>query len=128
MTRKQGPGAALVAAILEEMAELDCVPDAKERALLETAARLADRLAALEAMVAKDGDRTVSAGGLVRLHPAIAEHRQQAIALGKVLAGIVVGDSSTARDPVKQRAAYVRWAARDRLVESQQRRARAGGA
>jgi hypothetical protein len=52
---KQTPGAAMVAAILAEMAEVGVEPDSKEQVLLDTARKLVDRLDALERIVAKDG-------------------------------------------------------------------------
>jgi hypothetical protein len=107
--RKQSPGAAMVAAILAEMTEAGVEPDAKERALLVTARQIVDRLDALEAIIARDGEMLTSATGIVRVHPAVPEHRQQAVSLPKVLSGIVVGDSSAGKNPTKQAAAQTRW-------------------
>jgi hypothetical protein len=118
-------GAALIAAITAEMADEGVTPTAMENALLRTAGQLVNRLAALEAVVERDGEILVSKTGVTRVHPAISEHRQVAATLPKVLAGIVVGDSATgpAKNPVKQRAANQRWANRDRIREAQIRRA-----
>jgi hypothetical protein len=118
-------GAALIAAIVAEMAEEGVQPTAMEDALLRTAGQLVDRLAALEAAVERDGEILVSKTGVTRVHPAVSEHRQVAATLPKVLAGIVVGDSATGpvRNVVKQRAANRRWANRDRIREAQVHRA-----
>jgi hypothetical protein len=118
-------GAALIAAIVAEMAEEGVQPTAMEDALLRTAGRLVDRLAALEAAVERDGEILVSKTGVTRVHPAVSEHRQVAATLPKVLAGIVVGDSvaGIVKNPAKVRAANRRWANRDRIREAQVRRA-----
>lgn len=115
----------MVADIIEEMRDAGVQPDAKESALLSTASTIVDRLAALQALIARDGELLTSENGSVRVHPAIAEYRQYAATLPKVLAGIVIGDSAsgTLKNPVKQRAAAVRWSARDRLREAQARAA-----
>lgn len=106
-TKYGAAGRELVSSILDELARDNLRPDAREAALLDTAAALADRLAALETMVTEDGERHVSGSGIVRLHPAIAEHRQCSVALAKVLASVSMGD--TVKDPKKQRAAASRW-------------------
>ena len=106
---KQSPGAAMVAAILAEMAEVGCEPDSKEQVLLDTARKLADRLDALERIVAKDGLMLTSPAGVVKVHPAAVEHRQLAANLARVLSNVVIGDSSAGKSPVKQRAAQTRW-------------------
>jgi hypothetical protein len=122
---KQSPGQHLVAEILAEMEAAGVVPDAKEEALLATACQIVDRLDALERIIERDGELVVGAGGLMRVHPAIPEHRQLAVSLPKVLAGIVVGDSTSgaAKNPDKVRAARVRWDRRDSLREAQAARA-----
>ncbi len=121
----QSPGQRMVSEILAEMTQAGVEPDAKEQALLATARQLVDRLDALEAIIARDGEMLTNAVGMVRVHPAIAEHRQQAATLPKVLSGIVVGDtmSGTQKNPAKVRAAQVRWAKRDSVRDSQARRA-----
>jgi hypothetical protein len=117
--KEPSPGERMVAEILAEMTEEGVEPDAKERALLATARQLVDRLDALEAIIERDGELVAGAGGLMRVHPAVAEHRQQAATLPKVLSGIVVGDSSgIGKNPAKVRAARVRWANRDRRREA----------
>ena len=120
----QSLGERMVSAILGEMTQAGVEPDAKEHALLATARQLVDRLDALEAIIARDGEMLTNAAGMVRIHPAIAEQRQQAATLPKVLSGIVVGDSTSGsqKNPVKVRAAQVRWSKRDQLRETQARR------
>jgi hypothetical protein len=107
--RRYGPaGKRLATTILEQMGEDGLEPDGRDAALLDAAATLADRMADLQAMIAKDGKSTTSATGIVRLHPAIAEHRQHAVSLAKVLSGISLHVTS-AKSPAKQRAAQTRW-------------------
>ena len=116
----QSKGDALVADIRAEMDADGCEPTATEEALLRLAHELADRIDVLERIVAADGVMLTSSTGVVRMHPGAVEHRQLALALARVLGGIVIGDSSTeGKNPVKQRAARARW---DRLRESQERR------
>jgi hypothetical protein len=64
-----------------------------------------------------------SSTGVVKAHPAVAEHRQLAVSLPKVPAGVVVADTvgGTVKNPRKVRAASVRWATHDQLRESQAR-------
>ena len=109
--KRQTPGAVMVAAILAEMAGVGCEPDSKETVLLDTARKLADRLDALERIVAKDGLMLTSPAGVVKVHPAAVEHRQLAASLARVLANVVIGDSSAGKSPVKQKAAQTRWRA-----------------
>jgi hypothetical protein len=115
----------MVAAILAGMTDAGVQPDAKEHALPATARQLVDRLDALERIIARDGEMMASSTGVVKVHPAVAEHRQLAVSLPKVLAGVVVGDTmgGTVKNPRKVRAANVRWAKRDQLREAQARAA-----
>ena len=108
---KQSPGQVMVAAILAEMAEVGVEPDSKEQVLLDTARKLLDRLDALERIVAKDGLMLTSVAGVVKVNPAAVEHRQLAANLARVLSNVVIGDSSSGKSPVKQRAAQTRWRA-----------------
>ena len=74
----------------------------------------------------KDGriSYTSSSTGVVRVHPAVVEHRQLAATVPRVLAAIIVGDSTagTGKHPAKVRAARARWDRRDQLRETQARR------
>jgi hypothetical protein len=115
----------MVAEILAEMTEAGVQPDAKEVALLATARQLVDHLDALEQVITKDGALLTSSTGVVRVHPAVVEHRQLAATVPRVLAAIIVGDSTaggTGKHPAKVRAARARWDRRDQLRETQARR------
>jgi len=106
------PGEDLVAAIRAELLADGLQADARDEALLEAARKLVDRQAELEQLVQADGTRTVSNTGMVRLHPAIAEIRQTASALARVLSAIGTSDDGPHRkDPAKVRAATSRWRA-----------------
>ena len=105
------PGRKMVAGILAQMLEFGVVPDAKEEALLDTARQIVDRLDALERSIARDGELLTNAAGVIRVHPAVSEHRNLAATLPKVLSGIVIGDSSAGKNPVKVAAAQTRWRA-----------------
>lgn len=107
----ESPGAALVRRIREDMAAEGLEPDGREAELLVQAEALADRIAELEAAIEAQGMTSVSKGGLVRLHPAVAEVRQTRTALARILSGIQMRDE--AKDPVKQRAAFASWRARE---------------
>ena len=82
----QSPGERMVSEILAEMTEAGVQPDAKEVALLATARQLVDHLDALEQVIAKDGALLTSSTGVVRVHPAVVEHRQIAATVPRVLA------------------------------------------
>ncbi|WP_280246351.1 hypothetical protein [Nocardia abscessus] len=107
MTKRKSAGQRLVEAIVSDLNDAGLEPDSRDSALLDTAKRLRDRMEELETMVSEDGERTVSATGMVRLHPGIAEARQHAVALAAVLSKIALDLSG--KDPVKQRAAQSRW-------------------
>lgn len=100
-------GAALVARIRAEMAEEGLEPDAREAEMLVLAADLQDRVLELEGSIGDDGLTSMSKGGIVRLHPAVAEVRQTRAALARVLAGIQMRDE--VKNPAKQKAADTRW-------------------
>jgi hypothetical protein len=105
----ESAGAALVARVRADMAAEGLEPDGRETELLGVAEDLQDRIVQLEAAIAAEGLTSVSKGGLVRLHPGVAEVRQTRAALARVLANIQMQDDS--RDPLKQKAAQSRWRA-----------------
>jgi DNA-binding Lrp family transcriptional regulator len=103
-------GAALVERLRAEMSEQGLIPTSGEEELLSVACDLADRIEALQGMVAVDGERRVGKDGGVRLHPALSEIRQCEATLARVVGGI----NTMAEAPVnrtKQRAAQSRWRA-----------------
>lgn len=106
---RKTPGEALVASVLDEMKDAGLVPDAKEQALLDAARQLVDRIDKLETIIQSEGEMLTSSTGVVRVHPAVSEHRQLCATLPKVLGGIVIGDSSDGKNRVKQAAANRRW-------------------
>jgi hypothetical protein len=65
-----------------------------ELAVLEQAARVADRLAALDAVVDSEG---VMEPGRGRAHPALVESRQQRIALARLLVVLRLPDEDDQR-------------------------------
>lgn len=102
-------GAALVARIRADLDAEGLVPDSREEELLTIAAALQDRIVELEETIAADGISHTSDGGIVRLHPAVAEARQTRTALVRTLAGIAMTDDG--KNAVKQKAAQTRWRA-----------------
>ncbi len=82
--------------------------------VLREVCRLLDRLDALAAVVARDGEVVRGSTGQPRLHPALAEQRQTALALGRLLDVLgldehvgEVPESATTRKA--RRAAESRW-------------------
>jgi hypothetical protein len=111
---EQSPGERMVSGIMAELTEDGVQLDAKENALLATACQLVDRMAALQAIIARDGLMVTTEAG-VKVHPAVIEHRLCATTLPRILAGIGAGDTTAgAKNPIKQRAATARWAAHNR--------------
>ena len=80
--------------------------DEHERVLLSALVRQADRLDQLEALIADEG-LTVSGHGTVKMHPAVVEARQTAIAIARIAAclrlpaGEEDGDSQQRRAGVR---------------------------
>ena len=64
--------------------------DAHELVILATACGMADKIAALDAAVAEDGYMVTSARGARRVHPAIAESRQLALAQARIFVALRV--------------------------------------
>lgn len=100
-------GDSLVARLRGEMAEQKLIPTSAEEEHLLTAKSLADRIERLEAMIERDGmSRKVD--GRIVLHPAMAEARQCAAVLTRVVSGIQTMEAAP-KNPVKQRPANSRW-------------------
>lgn len=82
---------------------------------LEIAARQADTVAALEALVAEEGMKVIGSTGQLRLNPAVGELRQGRLCLAKLLGELAVpvdGLESRVESPAAKRAgkaAQVRW-------------------
>ena len=106
---KENPGAAVVAAIVAEMAEVGCVPTANEQAVLEAFRTLVIRMAQLDAVIERDGVLMTSPSGRVSAHPALVEFRQCVSTLPRLLGSVVIGNSAEGPNPVKSRAAMTRW-------------------
>ena len=89
--------------------------DARELELLGQAAIVADRLQALDEAVRRDGTAIKGSRGQTVVHPAVAESRQQRLALVRLLGAIEVVDPAEARrsaTPAQaraRRAADARW-------------------
>ena len=107
MKTDHSSGQKFVDEILADMDSENVDPTAQEKALLESAKTIIDRMTKLEEAIQRDGEIIQSATG-IRVHPAVAEYRQYAATLPKVLAGIIIGDSS-GKNPVKVKAAQTRW-------------------
>lgn len=74
-----------------------------ELAQLEEACRVRDTIAALRKLVTKDGQMISSSQGM-RLHPAVAEIRQQQLALARILATLRVPGLEEDRLPASRGA------------------------
>ncbi|MGH2950727.1 MAG: P27 family phage terminase small subunit [Solirubrobacterales bacterium] len=124
-----GPaGSALWRAILSDVSE-DWELDRRELHLLERACICADRLAELDAAVARDGATTKGSRGQIVAHPALAQATALEIVQLRLLSALELADPAEARSPTSQRnrrAADVRWSRRDR-IEQQRRVARERG-
>jgi hypothetical protein len=79
--------------------------DEHELALLAALVRQADRLEALEELVASEG-LTVTGHGTVKIHPAVVEARQTAIAVARIAAALRLpsGEQDQADDRSQRRA------------------------
>lgn len=97
-------GTALVQAIFSDYNDEDAEADARERELIRAAAELRDRLTEMEQLIEADG--LIVSG---KPHPLLAESRQSAVALGKLLQGVFIGVTSPGKSARHQRAAAVRW-------------------
>jgi len=103
-------GAALWAAITGDVAE-GWALDERDRALLRRACSLEDAIVALEAAVAMDGPTTTGSRGQVRVHPAVPELRQLALAQKALLAAVETEDPAAKIAGERERAAErsARW-------------------
>ena len=87
-------GKALIAPILDEMAENNVIPDSIEASALLQAARLADRQTVLALYVERDGEIIETPTGQLKAHPAIVESRQCAVAITRILSSVSLVDTS----------------------------------
>lgn len=101
-------GRELVNAVLDDLAEVDLDPDSREVALLVQAGELRDRQAVIADSVAELGEVLISDSGVVKVHPGVAEARQHAVAIARVLSGLQLA-ADAPKDATKQRAARARW-------------------
>jgi hypothetical protein len=76
-----------------------------ERALLTAMVRQVDRLDQLEALIAAEG-LTVTGHGTTKMHPAVIEARQSAIAVARIAAALRLpaGEEDEEAVPVQRRA------------------------
>lgn len=105
-------GKAMVEAVLADLRQAQLEPDAREAALLKAAGELRDRMSLLEKLIDKEGAAVAAATG-TRMHPAVPELRQYAVALARVLSGVSMADltgSGRTKAAAKVRAAQTRWA------------------
>ncbi len=86
--------------------------DERERAILVLAARQADDLARLEALIAKHGAMVTGSAGQPVLNPAIAEARQARIAIDRLLGKLELPDEQ--EEPRSEAGKRARHAARAR--------------
>lgn len=107
-------GVALWDAVLEDLPE-GWELDSRELSVLELAARQADVVAALEAVVTEEGEMTTGSTGQPAVHPAIPEARQGRLAIDRLLGKIVMpapesgSEGATGATTKAQRAADARW-------------------
>ena len=111
---KESAGQRLTGAILADLEMQDLEPDAREVELLARAAAAADRIEALEAIVAADGETYRNKAGVVCPSPLLQEIRAQDQILLQALRGIKMEPAKTAggKDAVKARAGQASWRAR----------------
>lgn len=119
MTARKSRGQSLVESIRAEMAELGVKPTSTEEELLRSASSLADRLEKLEQIIERDGILITTRRGEPKTNPACVEARATTRSLNQTLGGIFLGESTTSpkKNPVKQRAARVRWDRERRMAD-----------
>jgi hypothetical protein len=103
-----------------------------EAVLLDSACRLADHVALLDARVAADGVTTTTAAGAPKVHPALTEARQGRLALSKLLTDLAlpvdVDDDEIKREsPGTLRARAAAKARHDRNLARLNRKGATGG-
>jgi hypothetical protein len=101
-----------VQGIVADMAENHLTPDAREAALLDKGRATADKIAELEAALAKTGVTYVDRDGVTRPSPLLAEIRSLTLVLTRCLAPIQMEPAKVTKDPNKVRAGQASWAAR----------------
>lgn len=99
-------GSALVKSILDDYESLDCEPDAREVALIRAAAEVRDRLSELQRQIDAEGVTVTAGASGEKAHPLLAEARQHSVALGRLLAGIHIGETG-GKNPAKVRAGQI---------------------
>jgi hypothetical protein len=113
ITAGLGPdGLALVTRILNAMDAADCDPDARESAILRAVGQCRDRLSQIQAAINEEGLTVPAAGGGTKANPLLGEERQRELALGRLLSGIVLTDSTgkVVKSARHVNAVSARWA------------------
>lgn len=122
-----GAGADLWTRVLVDVPEAFELTE-RELEILRLACRQVDAVAELEAAVERDGTTVKGSTGQIRVHPAVGEARQAALAAGRLLGMLAIpDDEGEVLTPAQKRA---QWAARNRWgVDSRARKgARDGSA
>jgi hypothetical protein len=101
-------GALLVERIVADMAQHGLEPDQRDAELFSVVADIANEIEELKRTVEVEGRTTVLRDGRPVVHGAVVELRLQRAALAKLLSGLSL--DVTGKNPVKQRAANIRWA------------------
>ena len=110
----ESAGQKLTSAVLADLEMQDLEPDAREVELLARAAKAADRIEHLEAIVASEGATFRNKSGVVFPSPLLAEIRLQDGILMQALRGIKMEPAKTpaGKDAAKSRAGQASWRAR----------------
>ena len=110
----ESAGQKLTSAVLADLEMQDLEPDAREVELLARAAKAADRIEHLEAIVASEGETFRNKSGVVFPSPLLAEIRLQDGILMQALRGIKMEPAKTpaGKDAAKSRAGQASWRAR----------------